>query len=190
MTGFGNDVAIAVVVVIVIFVLLCVFLGFILYFGCGVVCCCHDEKYDVCERAAQDLGRKSSGATGAVVEDAGEGYNPLEQMNASGASRAGPTTPTTYHDGPPQCAPPIVECIQVLAPAVNRGEDAAFEDDNVAPKIETVLVSAHASESPAATEATVETPETTCFMLQPATTSLTVASSNSLAQISLQWKLV
>lgn len=54
-----------------------------MYFGCGIVCCCHNEKYDVCEHASQERARKRSTSGVFAAEGTAEVGNPLERLESS-----------------------------------------------------------------------------------------------------------
>jgi hypothetical protein len=170
MSGGGSEIGIAVAVVVVILILLGIFIGLILYFGCAIVCCCHNEKYDVCEKASQDRARKRGTVCGAgagnLVEGIAQSRNPLERMDTSVlGSPVFPMTPMGVSRE--TCVAHTVEGIQVCVPTPQENEVSAFKEDNAmlgteAPAVAVVVgASADTDEASSSTSATMESPANT-----------------------------
>ncbi|KPI82652.1 hypothetical protein ABL78_8335 [Leptomonas seymouri] len=167
MWGSEVDVAVAAVVVallIVFFILLCAFIGVVLYFGCGILCCCEKNEYDVCEQAEQERARKSG--AGNQIDDAAEATNPLAHRDAS--APASPKHPPTPAGGVHTALESdVLEGIQVNVHREQAKEMCVFGDEKPVSTSEAAVADTRTSETFARTG---EGAATMCSTLQPSTT--------------------
>ncbi|KPA78829.1 hypothetical protein ABB37_05916 [Leptomonas pyrrhocoris] len=161
-----TQIIVAAVVCGLLLALLGVFIGLILYFGCAIMCCCYNEKYDVCEHAAQKRARNRCARI--AIGDTAESINPLERTDVSVLHSPGPPL-SLAADAPVGWAAEAGEGTQANMPSAQRNDVAAFQNDRSASISDAAVTPSRTRETSVFTSHTGETSATTCFTLQPVT---------------------